>query len=329
MIHPRDSKRNYWFIDNSTSRILSIVVTYNAENWLFTALGSLRRSSVSTEVVVVDNASTDQTVALITEQYDDVVDRFYPMTKNLGFGGAHNYVFEHHDLEVYDYIFLLNQDASIEKFALEALLRVADRVPEYAILSPMHRYNKKRLDRGFQNYFERATAPVRKIKGCSVQEVDFVNAAIWLIRSEVVRTVGGFDPIHFHYGEDCTFINRSLYLGYSVAIVTNAVGCHYREQVSYGVSRKSLGYQLEVAGRVDLLNPSNSYWLSLHRVHTRFMKQILKTVIQKRFSEASTLITSWGKLIAAVPAIKRSRKTFLDRISSSVREHNKNKVTKN
>lgn len=59
--------------------------------------------------------------------------------------------------------------------------------------------------------------------------IDFVNAALWLIPCRVLRRVGGFSSLFYHYGEDVDFVHRLHYHGYKVGYCP-VYGCHDREQ---------------------------------------------------------------------------------------------------
>ena len=90
-------------------RILTIVVTYNGLKWMDSCLESLRRSECPTDVMLIDNCSTDGTPDYVKEHFPEV--NLVQSDANLGFGQANNvglkYALEH----CYDYVYLLNQDA--------------------------------------------------------------------------------------------------------------------------------------------------------------------------------------------------------------------------
>ena len=69
-------------------KILTVVVSYNFMPWLDLCLGSLERSIYKTDVIVIDNASSDFTVAIIAERYPNV--KIVANDANLGFGKANN-----------------------------------------------------------------------------------------------------------------------------------------------------------------------------------------------------------------------------------------------
>ena len=50
----------------------------------------------------------------------------------------------------------------------------------------------------------------------------FINAAAWLIHKKVFETVGGFDPIFHHYGEDNNYCQRVNFHNYKIGVVPEA-----------------------------------------------------------------------------------------------------------
>ncbi|MDX1446042.1 glycosyltransferase [Lishizhenia sp.] len=71
-------------------KILSIIVTYNGmrNNWIEKCLISLENSSYPNDILVVDNASSDGTVAYIESNFTSV--EFIKYENKLGFGAANN-----------------------------------------------------------------------------------------------------------------------------------------------------------------------------------------------------------------------------------------------
>ena len=70
----------------SATKIYVIIVTYNAMQWMDRCLGSLRLSSVPLTPVVIDNGSTDETVAYIRTHFPEAV--LLPQEQNLGFASS-------------------------------------------------------------------------------------------------------------------------------------------------------------------------------------------------------------------------------------------------
>ena len=181
-------------------KILSIIVSYNFEPWLDKCLSSLIHSELQTDIIVIDNASKDDTVARIQKQYPQV--RLVANQDNLGFGKANNIGLDIARDEGYEYAFLINQDAWIAPDCLTHLTRRTEN--KYGIISPTHMDGtEKSFDTGFKEYVRHA-----KLTLDGFYQVDFINAAFWLIPRSVLLKVGGFSPIFYHYGEDKDYANR-------------------------------------------------------------------------------------------------------------------------
>lgn len=208
-------------------KILTIIVSYNFERWMKPCLESLTHSVHPTDVLVIDNGSTDRTVSLLRESYPWV--RLIANGENLGFGRANNIGLRLALDEGYDAAFLLNQDAWVGPDALGILAERAERHPAFGILSPVHLNGAGNgLDKGFAQYVgcpRREDLPADK----DVVEAPFVNAAFWFIPARTLRTVGGFSPLFYHYGEDKDYINRLHRHGLKVGYAPQAFGCHDRE----------------------------------------------------------------------------------------------------
>ena len=73
------------------NRILIIIVTYNAirHNWIQNCLNSIAKSTVTPDVFIVDNCSSDDTVSIIEGKYAQAV-ILHKSKINLGFGKGNN-----------------------------------------------------------------------------------------------------------------------------------------------------------------------------------------------------------------------------------------------
>lgn len=105
------------------ARATVIVVNWNGERWLRPCLDALARQSTSFayQVWVVDNASSDSSVALLEREYPDV--RVLRNEENLGFAGGNNTALRQ---VTTPYAVLLNNDATPEPDWLEQLLAPLD-----------------------------------------------------------------------------------------------------------------------------------------------------------------------------------------------------------
>ena len=211
-------------------KIFAIVVTYNGKQWYDRCLGSLMASEIPLSVIAVDNHSDDGTVEYLGERFPSVL--LMPQGENLGFAGANNigirYALDHGA----DYVFLLNQDAWIEKDTVGSLVGTFEATGDAGIVSPVH-LDGKGTDMDWKSATNMpgefvSDAYMGKLK--PYYPVPYMNAAAWLLSAGCIRTVGGFDTNLFsHYGEDGNYCQRVCYHGLKIYVDTAARICHDRE----------------------------------------------------------------------------------------------------
>jgi len=214
--------------------VTTIIVTYNGLKWIDGCLKSVKDSLYPSRIHVIDNGSTDGTIAFIRGHYPDV--QLTVSSRNLGFGQANNIGMKQALEEGADYVFLLNQDAFVEPETIGALIEAHAADPSLGIVSPLHLNGRgDGMDANFLEYFLRsavrewAEAILLEKDRPSLVRTDFVNAAAWLVTAECLRKVGGFDPIFFHYGEDDNYTQRVRYKDLGIAVLTDARIRHDRE----------------------------------------------------------------------------------------------------
>lgn len=209
---------------NTAKKIFVIVVTYKGQQWYDRCFASLRESKMPVQTIVVDNGD-DGTVDYLREHFPEII--ILPNKENLGFGKANNlgmrYALDHEC----DYVFLLNQDAWIMPDTMEQLVAAADKYPDYGIVAPVQ--CNKAMDKVLNGVIDFLAYPehtsyelfsdliIGNVK--DIYSVKEVNAAAWLLPRKTLETIGGFDPIFLHYGEDWNYLSRVLYHGLKVGLM--------------------------------------------------------------------------------------------------------------
>lgn len=213
-------------------KVFVVVVTYNGWQWYERCFSSLVGSTFPVQTIVVDNASNDGTLDYVRNNYSDFV--LIGLDKNLGFGQANNlglrYAIEHGC----DYVFLLNQDAWIEPDTVSQLIKVSMSHTEYGILSPIHlNVEKTAVEKLLlKRLVDHHTTDSRLFEDMlfhrlnDVYDTKYVNAAAWFLPRKTIETIGGFDPVFFHYGEDDNYINRVQYHNMKIGICPNITIVH-------------------------------------------------------------------------------------------------------
>jgi N-acetylglucosaminyl-diphospho-decaprenol L-rhamnosyltransferase len=213
-----------------------VVVTWNALPWVEQCLESVR----DRDVVVVDNGSSDGTVAFVHERFPDV--RVIEQ-ENSGMGGGNNAGMRAADGR---YFFLLNSDAWVVDDGLDRLVEFADRHPEAAVVGPKLLNTDGTLQRsvrGDPTLWRLATEYlfIRKLAPRSrhlnplyrgefahdrVEEVDWLYGPALLVRREAADAVGLFDENFFMFSEEVDWMTRFRRAGWTVLFFPDANVVH-------------------------------------------------------------------------------------------------------
>ena len=244
-------------------KILVVIVTYNALKWIKKGLKSVEKSTLPADVLLIDNGSTDGTLPLVRTDWPGT--RIIETGENLGFGAANNIGLRIVLDEGYDFAYLLNQDAWLERDTLSRLLAAHE--PKWGILSPMQLGAYGRRDHRFNHkcgpYVDAALR--RHYSNTLVVDVPFVMAAHWLVSREAIETVGGFSPAFKMYGEDDNWIDRLHYHGLRCGVVPAAHAVHDRSS-RYMSHDKRMELKC-IATVVKVSNPGRSFgWMRIREV---------------------------------------------------------------
>jgi GT2 family glycosyltransferase len=236
-------------------KIAVVIVTFNGEIWIKKNLNSLFNSNYPIEIIIVDNASTDETIPIIKE-YNAI--ELIENKINLGFGKANSIGIDMALKKGADAVFLLNQDTWIFENTISNLAETLFENSNLGILSPLHySADEITLDKNFNTYYNRFN---KEEDFESLRIVPFVNAAAWLVSKECFSKTGYFDPIFNHYGEDRNFCERVKFHGFKIGVAKNAAICHDRL-----VKLNSNKIQLQSKYLVlnEMINCNNSLFISL------------------------------------------------------------------
>lgn len=282
-------------------KVLVIIVTYNAHDWIHQCLNSVDMERY--DAFVVDNASTDDTRHILKTEYPKAIVRL--MDKNLGFGQANNIGLRYALDNGYDYVFLLNQDAWLLPDTIDKLIATQKQHPEYWVLSPLQRHTQRG---GLERYFEYLCKKNKvNINSGKLEHIKFVNAALWLLPIRTIQVVGGFDSLFPHYGEDNDYICRVHYWEGNVGVCTKSVAYHEHvwtnkaftfEQQLY---RKKIGY----LGLWKDINRSQ-FFGKLICLFTLYRKTA-KCLFKKDYFEIRLCWLAWLDVTKQKEQIKRQR----------------------
>ncbi|GAB0155134.1 glycosyltransferase family 2 protein [Chryseobacterium sp. Alg-005] len=302
-------------------KISCIIVTYNAMKWAERCFNSLRQSTVQIHGIVIDNGSTDGTQDYIKTHFPEV--DFIQSEENLGFGKANNIGIEKAYKNNSDFFYLMNQDAWLYPDSIETLLNVYEKYPvqeEIGILSPMHiNGTEKQLDIFLDKYIAINFEKTRLISDLYFQdlkpfyEVQFINAAHWLIPKHTIEMVGGFNPYFFHYGEDVEYANRVHFHRKKIILVPGSRVVHDGKQF---LNKVDYNKYEDLSVETNILNPNlpNAFQNEKKALRQSILKNTLTGNFEnsKRLSKKYKKITGEEKKLLEIQnQVKQTGPTFL------------------
>lgn len=213
--------------------VLIVVLNWNNATDTLSCLLSLSQLQYeSHRVIVVDNGSTDDSVARIRADRPDVM--VVEAGENLGYAGGNNLGIRR-SLEMgADYVWLLNDDVVVDPDALNCLMRVAAERPNAGFLGPVVRMSEQPghiLSAGgsFDVHMVPEQRGVGERDGGQYREeteVDFLSGCALLVSRTAVERIGMLDERFFTYGEDVEWCYRGKLAGFGVVLVPQAIVWH-------------------------------------------------------------------------------------------------------
>jgi len=221
----------------------AVVVTYNSREHIAACLRSLAgaRGALAMEVVVVDNASADGSVAEARAAGARVVET----GDNLGYARAVN---RGTRATTGEFVLVLNPDCVVAPGALVALHAWMRANPRCAIAAPRILNTDGSVEfsaRSFPTHltflFNRYSLATRLWPGnpwsrryllsdwdhASDRAVDWVSGACMLVRRSAIEQVGGMDEAYFMFNEDVDWCHAMKRAGWSVDFVAAAEITHH------------------------------------------------------------------------------------------------------
>ena len=207
-----------------------IILNWNRRQDTLRCLASLERNSYpDIDIIVVENASTDDTVEAVRAAHPEV--RIIENPANLGYAGGNNTGIEAALRENYEYILVLNNDTIVDPDAIARLVRLAERHPEAGIVAPVICYldDPERVwaaggtidwQRGHvaSSYLN---APVSDVPR-NPFTTEHVTGCCMLLRAEAIRKAGLINPRFFLYFEETEWCVRIARAGFRIMVEPSA-----------------------------------------------------------------------------------------------------------
>lgn len=225
-----------------------VILNYNSIEFLRECLSSIEKSSLNgifIETLIVDNASTDDSVKVIRGEYPNL--KLISSEKNLGFAAGNNLAV---DKIKGSYVLFLNPDTILEQDTLYKVYKYMEKYKDVGAASCRLELLDGTLDysthRGFPTptnaffYFSGISKLFPKVKfftgytqGWKLDdpkphEVDAISGAFFFVRREVAEEAGWWDEDYFWYGEDIEFSYRLKENGWKIIFLPKIRTLHYK-----------------------------------------------------------------------------------------------------
>jgi len=257
-----------------------VILNWNGENYLKQFLPQLIENTQlpGVEIVVADNASTDNSMAILSERFPTV--KTILLDKNYGFAGGYNKALTQIKA---DYYVLLNSDVEVTSNWLEPLIGYMNSHQEVAACQPkILSYSQRThfdhagaaggfIDRfGFPFCRGRIFGEVEEDKGQydSIVDVFLATGACMMVRSELYWKVGALDDDFFAHMEEIDLCWRMKSRGYRIVTIPESTVYH-------------IG-----GGTLDMENPHKTYLNfrnNLLLLYKNLPSQSLKKTMQWRY----------------------------------------------
>jgi GT2 family glycosyltransferase len=217
-------------------KIAVVILNWNGVKLLEQFLPSVVQFSSEATIYVADNASTDESVAFIKNNFPTV--KIIQNKTNQGFAGGYNEALQYIDAEIYA---LVNSDIEVTQNWLKPILETFNTEPETAIIQP------KILDFKRKEYFEYAGAgggfidqfgypfcrgrifdTLEKDNGQynDKTEIFWASGACFFIRSAVYKDLKGFDQEFFAHQEEIDLCWRAINEGHVIKYNSESIVYH-------------------------------------------------------------------------------------------------------
>jgi len=235
-------------------RVLVVVLNWNSAADCLRCLASLQRLTyAAVQVLVVDNGSTDDSLAQIRSGGFGV--EVCESNRNLGYAGGNNRGIREGLARGFDYVWLVNPDVVVEADSLAALVEVGEADPHNGMIGPLV-YCMERPDEllsaggvfGRGRDWHRWIVELDPHVPAAAAEVGFLSGCALLVKRTMVEAVGLLDERFFLYEEDVEWCYRARRAGWRVAVAARARVWHpdtrtrdrLAARVTYYITRNQL-----------------------------------------------------------------------------------------
>ncbi len=299
-----------------------IIVNWNVRDLLRECLRSIEdeKGDLSLEIIVVDSASNDDSVAMVRSEFPSV--HLIACTENVGFPRGNNLGLQE---ARGDYLLLLNPDTVIVDDALAVLVSYLQANPDVGVVGPQLlnpdgsvQSSRRRFPTAATGFFEstwlEGLAPgiLRRyyaldLPDAATADVDWLTGACIMVPRSAYEAVGGLDEGYFMYSEELDWCRRIKESGRRVVYYPAAQVIHH------------VGKSSEQAVTARHINFNQAKLRYFRKYHGRFMAAVLRVFLLAGYAWQIALESVKG-LLGSKPILRRQRvRAYIDVLKSGLR----------
>lgn len=298
------------------NQIAIVILNWNGKHFLKDFLPSVIKHSGDARIVVADNASTDDSISFLLQEFPNI--EIIQNDQNGGFAKGYNDALKKVDSKFY---LLLNSDVEVSENWLEPLLKTMEDIkiagcqPKVLAFGDKSKFEHAGAAGGYldHNYYPFCRGRIFNETEKDTQQYDgevevfWTSGACMLIRSELYHQVDGFDELFFAHMEEIDLCWRIKRLGYKFKIIPSSEVFHvgggtlnyfspkktylnFRNSL-YMITKNHAGWLFPklfyrmlldgVAASMFLFSGKPSHFWAVFKAHIDFYKHI-KNMLNKR-----------------------------------------------
>ncbi len=264
-----------------------IIVSYNTADLIENCLKSVfAASNITREVFVIDNDSSDGSSDFIKDNFPSV--HLVANTENRGFAAANNQMIPRCKGK---YVFFLNPDTEVMSDVFNEAISFMDANPPMGLAGTKIINPDGTLQESISYRYPGEKYTTDELSGLP-GSIACVLGASMIVRSGLIKKMGGFDEDFFLYGEDQDLCLRIRKLGHEIGYIDSATVIH-------------------LGGQSEKNSLSSEVWKKkIHAEYIFYRKHYFPKTI-KRIGRAN-IIKAWWRIIALkffLPLVKNKTRT--------------------
>lgn len=217
-------------MEKKIPKVFIIVLNFNGRDTIRACLESVYKSDYPNyEIIVADNASKDGSFETAKKYFSKAY--FILSSTNIGFAAGNNTAIRLALEKFADYIFLLNNDATVEKDSISKLVEEAEKNAKAGIVSPVIYRPDGTIwySGGKINWLKMRALHSINIEKQIPYETKFASGCAMLVKKNVFREVGLLSENYFLYYEDADLSLKSSNKGFRIMVVPDAHVTHWEK----------------------------------------------------------------------------------------------------